>query len=71
MRRETTFVASNLRKGDCLNPVCDRDAVRESGYCDPCNQAILRRIRAGKYTREELIARGKLLVPAIDAWLQQ
>lgn len=70
MKRETT-TAVRLKR--CLNPDCpdNRDAVKgHHGYCSPCGQAVWRRIKQGYYKKEELVARGKLLLSPIDNWLQ-
>jgi hypothetical protein len=69
MRHERTVVAADQRD-PCLNRYCPRDAVSgQHGYCSPCGQAVRRRIKAGDYTKEELVARGKLLRSPIDSWL--
>ncbi len=67
MPREKT-VAIRTR---CKNTFCDRDAVVGcGGYCNPDYQAVRRRIRQGKYTEEELEARGKLERAPIDVYLK-
>jgi hypothetical protein len=67
---ERTIVARQPR---CRNTYCpgQRDAdENRDGYCDPCYQAIRRRIRQKQYTEEELIERGKLSEAPIDRWLK-
>lgn len=57
MPRERTVVARPPR---CITTECPNDAVPgQGGHCSPCGQAIRRRVKAGKVTREELIARGQ------------
>lgn len=65
---ERTFIAHEAR---CLNQLCRRDAASgQNGYCSPCGQAVRRRVKAGKYTEEDLKARGKLIESDIDQWLK-
>jgi hypothetical protein len=68
MQRERTVAVSRAPR--CLNPQCHNDAVPgQGGYCSADGQAVRRRIKAGKYKKEELEARGKLLRSPIDSWL--
>lgn len=71
-RRERVVMAA--QNSACLNPYCPdrRNAVPgQMGYCNPCGQQVRRRLAKGAYDKGDLIQRGKLLVPAIDVWLDK